>query len=79
MQLKNICLSAFTLSLIFTACKKEKQTETPPPPPPPTTPTVSLADKLKDTTLLYSRDIYLWHNKILLHSMHVLLLIRRLL
>lgn len=46
-------------ALVFAACKKDKDVVAPPPPPP-----VSAADKVKDTVLLYTRDIYLWHNQI---------------
>src|SRR4028119_1959272 len=62
--MKNFLVPAFMLGLLFTACKKDKDenASTPPPPPPPTE--ASAADKLKDTTLLYARDIYLWHDKI---------------
>jgi hypothetical protein len=45
------------------SCKKSSDT-TPAPPPTDTTTTVSLADKQKDTVLLYSRDIYLWYSQI---------------
>src|SRR5688572_9503857 len=48
-------------TLVLAACKKEKGVETPPPPPPPV---VTAADKVKDTVLLYSRDIYLWNTQI---------------
>ncbi|HUS01648.1 MAG TPA: S41 family peptidase [Chitinophagaceae bacterium] len=48
---------------IFISCKKtDKGTPAPTPPPPP--PPVTLADKIKDTTLLYARDIYLWYKQI---------------
>ncbi|MEJ7912118.1 MAG: S41 family peptidase, partial [Chitinophagaceae bacterium] len=52
--------------VLFTACKKDKdvQASTPPPPSPAPTATVSAADKLKDTALLFSRDIYLWYQQI---------------
>ncbi len=49
-------------TVLFTACKKDKDADSTPPPPNP--PTTSLADKIKDTTLLYSRDIYLWYGQI---------------
>ncbi len=50
---------------IFTSCKKNNDTATTPTPPPPTpTPIVSAEDKVKDTTLLYARDIYLWYAQI---------------
>jgi uncharacterized lipoprotein YajG len=58
-----LALGMFT----FTACQKEQenpnQTQpTPTPPTTPTTPAVTEADKIKDTALLVSRDIYLWNN-----------------
>ena len=63
MRFKTSGLPILALSavLLFGACKKDKgdDTGTPPPPEPP-----SLADKHKDTTVLYSRDIYLWHTQI---------------
>ena len=49
----------FAATLILGACKKNKDVVAPPPPP-----QVSPADKIKDTVLLYSRDIYLWHEQI---------------
>jgi carboxyl-terminal processing protease len=60
-----LALGMFT----FTACQKEQenpnQTQpTPTPPTTPTTPAVTEADKIKDTALLVSRDIYLWYDQI---------------
>ena len=49
-------------TLVLAACKKEKGVETPPAPPPP--PVVTAADKMKDTVILYARDIYLWNTQI---------------
>jgi C-terminal processing protease CtpA/Prc len=45
----------------FVSCKKKdvEQNPTPTPQPPVTT-----TDKIKDSTLLYSRDIYLWYTQI---------------
>ena len=45
---------------ILQSCKKDdvQQNVTPPPP------TTSAADKIKDTTLAYAKDIYLWYDKI---------------
>ncbi len=48
-------------TLVLAACKKEKGIEAPPTPPPPT---VTAADKMKDTAILYARDIYLWNTQI---------------
>ncbi len=59
-------LILFSLS-IFTACKKTQDTPSPTPTPtPPVTlpPAVSAEDKLKDSVLLYAREIYLWYNQI---------------
>ncbi|HZI00139.1 MAG TPA: hypothetical protein VEX63_03260, partial [Flavisolibacter sp.] len=46
----------------LTACKKDKDEpiSTPTPTPPVT---ASAADKVKDTTLLYARDAYLWYTQ----------------
>lgn len=65
MRSKNFRLSWVALLglTIFSACKKNKDVvQTPPPSPPPAQ--VSEADKIKDTALLYSRDIYLWYDQI---------------
>src|SRR5215510_11308347 len=44
---------------LLTSCKKDSGGGggTPPTPPPP-------KDKIKDTTILYTRDIYLWYTQI---------------
>ena len=65
MQLKHTrYLLVIMLALsIFTSCKKDNGTGTTTPTPTPT-PTPTLEDKIKDTTLLYARDIYLWYNQI---------------
>lgn len=47
---------------IVSSCKKTDKGTTPTPPPPP--PPVTLADKIKDTALMYARDIYLWYKQI---------------
>ncbi len=49
---------------IFTSCKKDNGTGTTPAPIPTPTPIATADDKLKDTVLLYARDIYLWYNQI---------------
>jgi len=66
MQYKNYRFLLVMLVLsIFISCKKTPDaTTTPPPPPPPPPPVVTLEDKIKDTTLMYSRDIYLWYKQI---------------
>ena len=53
----------FMSAMVFIGCKKDKDIIAPPA---PTTPPVQVSaiDKLKDTVLLYSRDIYLWHEQI---------------
>jgi carboxyl-terminal processing protease len=45
------------------ACKKEDLSANVAPSPKPPTP-VSVSDKLKDSSLAYARDIYLWYNQI---------------
>lgn len=57
MQLKHYrLLLVIMLSLgTFTACKKKDSS---------TTVTDTLEDKIKDTTIAYARDIYLWYNQI---------------
>jgi hypothetical protein len=51
---------------IFTACQKVHDSPAIPPvvTPPPTTPVASADDKLKDSVLIYARDIYLWYKQI---------------
>jgi len=61
-----LVLSALFGFIIFSACKKSDSggdNLTPPPPPTPP-PSTTAADKIKDTTVDYSRDIYLWYNQI---------------
>lgn len=48
---------------IFTSCQKGIGTTNTTPAPTPT-PVASADDKLKDSVLLYARDIYLWYNQI---------------
>src|SRR5690606_28595458 len=51
---------AFAGIILFAAsCKKENTNENPNPPTPP-----AGVDKIKDTTILYARDIYLWNTQI---------------
>ncbi len=62
MQIQKIVVPALMLVFTLAACKKEIDSQ-----PTPTTPTAtgtSEADKLKDSTLLYTKDIYLWNEKI---------------
>jgi C-terminal processing protease CtpA/Prc len=54
-------LTFFCVGLLASSCKKEDVVETTPEPDP--TP-ITVADKLKDTVLLYSKDIYLWNSQI---------------
>lgn len=53
---------------LVSSCKKTDvsgENLAPTPTPPPTgVPTASAADALKDSALLYSKDIYLWYNQI---------------
>jgi C-terminal processing protease CtpA/Prc len=63
MQFKKIVAPALLLALSFVACKKEISEQQASPAPTPTNNT-SAADKLKDSTLLYTKDIYLWNEKI---------------
>jgi carboxyl-terminal processing protease len=48
------------LVLMFVSCKKNKDTGSNPPPPD----TTLAAKKVKDSTLLISRDFYLWYSQI---------------
>jgi carboxyl-terminal processing protease len=54
----NALLLGAILSVYLIGCKKDNDAA----PPPDNEP--SVADKLKDSVLLYTRDIYLWYNKI---------------
>ncbi len=50
---------------IFSACQKGVDSPaTPPVVTPPTTPVASADDKLKDSVLIFTREIYLWYNQI---------------
>ncbi len=68
MQHKNYRFLFILLSSlsIFTACQKVHDAPATPPTtqPPTTTPVASADDKLKDSVLIYTRDIYLWYNQI---------------
>ena len=61
----SLLTAAFFGLLLFSACKKEVSDTTPDPGPgPDSTAGTSEADKIKDTTLAYARDIYLWYDQI---------------
>ena len=61
-MIKKFCVAALAVTAFaLGACKKEKAIEAPPTPPPPA---VTPADKMKDTVMLYTRDIYLWYKQI---------------
>ncbi|MDB5221631.1 MAG: hypothetical protein JWN83_298 [Chitinophagaceae bacterium] len=65
MQSKNnrfLLILIFALS-VFTSCQKDPYSAGVSPTPTPT-PTVSAEDRMKDTVLLDTRDIYLWYNQI---------------
>ena len=66
MQIKNNHFLVFILILlsIFTSCQKKVESPAGIPPSPTPTPVATADDKVKDTTLLYARDIYLWYNQI---------------
>ncbi|HEV7331549.1 MAG TPA: S41 family peptidase [Flavisolibacter sp.] len=63
MQFQRIFIPALLLVFTLAACKKEIEPQQNNPTPTPTDNT-SAADKLKDSTLIYSKDIYLWNEKI---------------
>jgi len=65
----NHLLTVLLLSAtLFTACKKGQDVAAPTPPPPTPTPTpvatVSDPEKIKDSALLFTRELYLWHSQI---------------
>ncbi|WP_165958162.1 S41 family peptidase [Segetibacter sp. 3557_3] len=66
MRLSNVVAFGFIITLgVFSSCKKDiadKPAE-PAPTPPVKADTLSAA-KLKDSTLIYTRDIYLWYKQI---------------
>jgi carboxyl-terminal processing protease len=59
MNYKNVLTALLGAVLLVTACKKKDLTGDLTPPPP-----VDVVSKLKDSVLLYSRDIYLWYAQI---------------
>lgn len=68
MQIKNNRLAAvLVIALsILASCKKTQDVVTSPNPAPPPSPVVVTTDpeKIKDSALLYSKDLYLWHSQI---------------
>ncbi|HYO21796.1 MAG TPA: S41 family peptidase, partial [Flavisolibacter sp.] len=66
MNFPKIVAPALLLAVLLGACKKEQSLDANPNPTPTPAPTDngSAADKLKDSTLVYTKDIYLWYNKI---------------
>jgi len=57
-----LMLTLFGSMLITYSCKKEKGVEKAPDPLP--APVATAADKIKDTSLLYAQDLYLWNTQI---------------
>ncbi len=51
-------------AVMLASCQKEISGTDEPVDPPTNPGDVSLADKIKDTTLLFTKDIYLWYNQI---------------
>lgn len=63
MHIQKLITPALLLALCFTACKKEDNL-TPNNLSPAPTDNTTQANKLKDTALSYTKDIYLWYDKI---------------
>jgi carboxyl-terminal processing protease len=66
-SMKNHFLVAALVGFAFlSSCKKAdvSANNSNPPTTTPTTPSTTSADALKDSTLLYAKDIYLWYNQI---------------
>ena len=59
-----LLLAALLATSLISACKKSDSGGDDITPPPSPTPTTSAADKIKDTVVDYSRDIYLWYSQI---------------
>jgi carboxyl-terminal processing protease len=59
-----VVLGLFGMGLLASCKKSDLSAESPAPPPTPQPPAASSADILKDSALLYARDIYLWYNQI---------------
>ena len=49
---------------VFASCKKSQDVSSSPTPTPTPTPVATADDKLKDSVLLYTRDIYFWYSQI---------------
>lgn len=66
MQIQKFYASALMLVVLFSSCRKEESLVNNLEPTPPTTPVdnTSAADKVKDSTLFYTKDLYLWADKI---------------
>lgn len=63
--LKSLSIICLMGMMVVSACKKDSGSGgNTPPPTPPTDTQPSAADRLKDTVLLYSKDIYLWYAQI---------------
>src|SRR5687768_4011784 len=61
---KSLPLIAAIGLLTIISCQKENSLNKGGVTPPPPGDSVTLADRLNDTTLEFSRDIYLWYNQI---------------
>ncbi len=66
MQIKTNFLIAVGIAgaIALSSCQKEVSGDVESPPPVTDSNTVSLSDRIKDTTLAYSKDIYLWYTQI---------------
>ncbi|MBA2249943.1 MAG: hypothetical protein H0W12_07090 [Chitinophagaceae bacterium] len=60
-KIHQFLMGMFLMAGIFSSCKKTHDATTTPVTPPAV---VSADDKLKDSALLFTRDIYLWYNQI---------------
>ncbi len=58
-----ILIISCAIGIFVMGCKKTSD-PSPNPAPPPPTPVPTAVDKMKDTVLLYSREIYLWYKNI---------------
>jgi hypothetical protein len=61
---------------IFSSCQKDIAEAKVEAPAPPAQPEPVTDKKLKDSTLIYARDIFLWYNQIPSGSIHKLILIQ---